>query len=232
MKIKYNIFVLSICVKRVGGILTKSIFKDWKMLVAIGVSLAIRIWATINFSQYHDFESSLATYNVALVAMQSIAFICVIGAFAFDGIKAHGGAIFCAMICLVDAILRHFVMGFAFFGERQTILEFAQGIAYMIPDLLLLIFVCSKKRSSTTWIVIGILLILSTICDDYIAPVYQLLPYYTLKDISKFTMIFHVLSGIPHGLIYLFGFMNNAKLIKSTVSHSYLDQYKKERGWQ
>lgn len=155
----------------------------------------------------------------------------VVGAFAFDKAGKRGGAIVCAVLCIIDAIWWKFIRRYAVFGQPMEISGILNAIGYTIPDILLLMFVISKKRSQKVWMILGVLLTISTFCCDCYLPVLWLIWDMGFSSVMRrvLYLVIRFICGIPFGLIYLFGFMSASQVQKETT-YSYLEQYKREHG--
>lgn len=235
--------------------------KNKKLLIAAGICLFLCIFEMVDWSyqNWHSFDTEVIMRCIIFIS-QCASILCVFGAFTYDSLRKRRKAIACAAVCLGDVLLRslipnwvyynlYFLHGNLFWNLQNLlyrnidsvilwfILRFFLQILSAIPDVLLLIFVMSKKRSQKKWITIGIVMISLTICNDYISGYYGHLLENTMELIWKYRINNYVVlfvASIPFGLLYLFGFMGDTQIIikknRKTSYTSYLEQYKQEHG--
>lgn len=195
-----------------------------KLHVAVVFSLLVILSGVFDQTIHFGFQNGLwQLFSIIPLGL-------VVGAFAFDKAGKRGGAIVCAVLCIIDAIWWMFIWRYAVFGQPMEISGILNAIGYTIPDILLLMFIISKKRSQKVWMILGVLLTISTFCCDCSLPVWWM---YDMRFISQMyrvlPLVIRFICGIPFGLIYLFGFMNASQVQKKTT-YSYLEQYKREHG--
>ncbi len=199
----------------------KYLMKNKKLLISAGVCLLLIISEIVA-----AFANGGSRYIAYLFRITS--FLCVIGTFVFNGLGMCRRAIACATFCIVDAFIRYkidlwpiFLYTIPYWRMDSDILQILfELVTRVIPDVFLMVYVLSKRCTRNAWVVIGIVLTLLGICNDYIYGI-------------VFGRRVAILLGIPFGLVYLFGFMDRTQAKnkeKKKTTTSYLEQYKQEHG--
>jgi len=161
----------------------------------------------------------LSTAGNAL--FETVAFLCLIFAFVCGFAGKRRAAVTLAVICIIDAALRSILIPFlqtlqnvVVYGEAMTYSDLFSLVLHLllrpvslVPDILLLIFFRSENKRRTPWLICGIVLTSALICGDYSASLMILYRSMSIGQILAVSNAARLILGIPHGLVYLFGFM-------------------------